>query len=96
MKRIEEEKRLKAEAEKKEEIDKIKAECRGDMQQEIDKLEKEHQIRMLEMREEIRRDIADKTNGLFARIGNALDKVMEQANDLIQSGARSLINLFKK
>ena len=73
LKRIEEEEKLKAEAEKKEEIDRIKAECKKDMQQQIDKLEKEYEAKISDMREQIRKDIAEKENGFFTKIGKALD-----------------------
>ena len=95
LKKIEEEERLKAEAKKKEEVDRIKAECKVDMQQQIDKLEKDHEIRMSEMREHLRRDVADRNDGYFARIGDALDKILEPVKDLIKSGVQKLLNKFQ-
>jgi molecular chaperone DnaK (HSP70) len=80
LKRVEEQKRLEAEAEKRAEVDRIKAECRVGMQQEIDNLEEEYKKRMSAMREEIRKDIAERDDGIFARIGKTLDAIIPLKN----------------
>jgi hypothetical protein len=86
-------KRRAAEAAKKAEEDRIKAECKSDMKEELEKVNKRHQKELDAIRHEHLKKIAelDNKDGLFTMWGKAIGKTLDKA---VGSVAEYFKNLF--
>lgn len=79
LKAKEEKERQIAEAKKQEEIDKIKKECKDDMDVQIKKIQVDHEAAMRRIRDEHREAIANMDRGgggIFGQLGRFIDRVI--------------------